>query len=868
MTKLTRQYRFGRFWFDEARRDLQCDGVPLPARTQALDLLTALLAKPGALVSKDELMKAAWPGLNVEEGNIAVQVHYLRNLLQDTEKPYRWIATEPGRGYRFIGALEAEPDAPAHGLTQVVSAVDDGLPDASGLFVGRERELATLQAQMPRHRLVTVTGPGGMGKTRLAIEFAREHVADPFNKLLFLGLEGLRQKDQISFRLAGRLGVQPAEGPQMVDVLADALQKQGYLIIFDNCEHVLVEVATLAEVILQHAPGVSILATSREPLKIAEEFVFPLGPLNVPGAGALSASDIEAFTAVRLFADKAQASDPGFTLSDAIARDVAAICRKMEGIPLALQLAAAQLHALSLPELLNDMSKPGRFSRTASPSVPARHRTVEATIAWSVALLTDKERAALRRLSVFPGRFTMAGAAAVIADGFIDADETADLLSSLSEKSLLITASPHFGQHRFHLLESTRDYGQGMLSQAGEAAVLNKRLALLMIDTFGHARDTWPDSRADEWAAAIEPDIESLRTALDWAFSPHGDRAIGVALAARLRALFSDRLITQREFLSAINLASSSLNAAVPGQDEGWILLSAAYDLSAGHERCVELAVASMACFLTLGDPTLIAFSAAKAAVHTAFHAGATLPNPYRDEALAMLPLVPANRYRSATLLNTAVSLAVTSGDGNPEAAQTYFEQAPPIAHEFNDRAQISLIGANLAELEATRGNYDAAIKRAETLAQQSRSRRDLHRLSHELLNLIAYSLLANRVREARDAAAEAVQLLIDFEDAHWGADYGGRFSMLAARLGHWRHAAKLAGFSNEYHESQNKVRQNVDQRLWEKLLVSLNEAEVAGALQHSERLELMRQGATLSLREALLVAQASLETCEERLVL
>jgi tetratricopeptide (TPR) repeat protein len=407
-----------------------------------------------------------------------------------------------------------------------------------------------------------------------------------------------------------------------------------------------------------------------------------------------------------------------------------------------------------------------------------------------------------------------------------------------------------------------------MLSQAGEAAVLNKRLALLMIDTFGHARDTWPDSRADEWAAAIEPDIESLRTALDWAFSPHGDRAIGVALAARLRALFSDRLITQREFLSAINLASSSLNAAVPGQDEGWILLSAAYDLSAGHERCVELAVASMACFLTLGDPTLIAFSAAKAAVHTAFHAGATLPNPYRDEALAMLPLVPANRYRSATLLNTAVSLAVTSGDGNPEAAQTYFEQALPIAHEFNDRAQISLIGANLAELEATRGNYDAAIKRAETLAQQSRSRRDLHRLSHELLNLIAYSLLANRVREARDAAAEAVQLLIDFEDAHWGADYGGRFSMLAARLGHWRHAAKLAGFSNEYHESQNKVRQNVDQRLWEKLLVSLNEAEVAGALQHSERLELMRQGATLSLREALLVAQASLETCEERLVL
>jgi hypothetical protein len=134
-------------------------------------------------------------------------------------------------------------------------------------------------------------------------------------------------------------------------------------------------------------------------------------------------------------------------------------------------------------------------------------------------------------------------------------------------------------------------------------------------------------------------------------------------------------------------------------------------------------------------------------------------------------------------------------------------------------------------------------------------------------LNLIQYSLLANRVREAKEAAVEAVQRLIDFEDAHWGADYGGRFAMLAARLGIWRHAAKLAGFSNEYYVSQNKVRQYVDQRLWEKLLLSFSDAEAAGALQHSERLELMRQGATLSLREALLIAQASLETCEETLV-
>jgi len=865
MTKPERQYRFGRFWFDEARRDLQIDGVPVPARTQALDLLAALLAKPGALVSKDELMKAAWPGLNVEEGNIAVQVHYLRHLLQDAEKPYRLIATEPGRGYRFVGRLEADLDAPAHGLAPALASINGGLPDASGPLIGRERELATLQAQMPSHRLVTVTGPGGMGKTRLAIEFAREHVADPLNKMLFLGLEGLRQKDQISFRLAARLGVQPAEGPQMAHVLADALQKQGYLIIFDNCEHVLDEVAALAKVILQHAPGVSILATSREPLKIADEFVFPLGPLNVPGTAALSTSEIQAYTAVRLFAEIAHASDPAFRLNDETSSDVAAICRKMEGIPLALQLAAASLHALSIPQLLNDISKSRRLLSAAPTGGPARHRTVEAAITWSVALLSEQERAALRRLSIFPGACKLAGAQAVMTGELIELDDVEDLLRSLCDKSLLIISSGARGEPLYRLLESTRDYGQSMLAQAGETSSVAKNLAVFMVTLFGLARDAWPDTRANEWAATVEHDIESLRTALDWAFSPDGDRAIAVALAARLRALFSDRLITQREFLSAIRLALMSLDAVTSVQDQGWILLSASYDLSEGPEGCGGLAAAALERFRQYADPALMGLAAARAAVLMVMHAEAEMPNQSSDEALAVLPLVQVNRYRSAILLNVATAFAASNGSGNLQLASTYFEQALPIAHAFNDRAQIALIGANSAELEAKRGNYVAAMRRARLLAEQSRSRRDWHRLSHDLLNLMQYNLLADRVQDAEDAAAEAIQYLIDFEDEHWGADYGGRFAMLAALSGNWQHAAKLAGFSAYYCTSQNKIRQVVDQRLWDKLARTFNEAEAAGVLRHSERLDLMKQGAALSLREALLISQASLATCEER---
>ncbi len=851
------QYRFGRFWFDAARSDLQLDGVPLAAGTQALDLLAALLAKPGMLLSKDELMKAAWPDLHVEEGNISVQIHHLRRTLRDSARPHRWIATVPGRGYRFIGRLEAAPSVPDDSVTPILAAPANNLPATPRAIIGREKELAALQAAMPRHRLVTVTGPGGMGKTRLALEFAREHAADPLNKILFLGLEGLRQKDQIMFRLAAGLGVQPTEGPNLAQALADALQKQGYFLVLDNCEHVLNEVAALVEIILERTRGVSILATSREALKLGGELVFTLGPLEFPGhAKPLGSSEIKTYAAVQLFVENARASDPAFKLSDDIALDVAAICRKMEGIPLALELAAARLHTASLAELLDGISAPRRLPPSALPGVPARHRTVEATIAWSVALLSVEERTALRRLGIFSGGFTAAGAAAVIAGDTIEPDDVTQLLISLWDKSLLVRSTTRNSSSRFRLLESTRAYALDMLADAGEAAAICRRLAASMVALFDRSRAAWPDADAELWSAEFEQDIENLRTALDWAFSPGGNAAIGVALAARLRALFSDRLITQREFLHAAERALAGLDPSTPTQDRGWILLSASYDLSAGPEECAALAAQALASFRALADPALIGLSAARAAVLLAMNIGHDKARAYLEEAVAALPLVPPNRYRSAILLNVATSFATMSGGANLQAALDYFAQALPIARAFNDRAQIALIGANLAELEAKLGNYDSAIERARALAQHSRARGDWRRLSHDLLNLMNYNLLADRVPDAKDAAREVIQLLIEIGDEHWGADYGGRFAMLAARSGKWQRAAKLAGFSERYFASQKKVRAIVDGHLWDQLAAAFDGAAASGALRNADRLDLMAQGARLSLREALDIGQ------------
>jgi predicted ATPase/DNA-binding winged helix-turn-helix (wHTH) protein len=842
MKIITAQYRFGPFSLDAARGDLRRDGKRVPAGAQPLALLAALISRSGALVTKDDLMQAAWPGVTVEEGNISVQVHRLRQLLHDDQKPYRWIATESGRGYRFIGAVETDTCVPP---------APDRPSAALGPIIGREPELAALQAMMPGHRLVTVTGPGGMGKTRLALEFAAEHQADPLNSILFVSLEGLRQKDQIMVRLAARLGLQLTDGPQLARNLVDALRRAPCFVVFDNCEHVLNEVAAIAETILAGAPGVSMIATSREPLRLCHEAVFPLGPLDVPPDDAmLSAQDISHFSAVRLFTEQAKTSHPGLAINAASAQLVAKICRRLEGVPLALQLAAAGLKELSLTSLLEGLSARRPPPLHAPPGVPARHRTVEAAIAWSVSLLSDVERTALRRLGVFTGDFTQHSATAVIADAMISALEIPSLIIRLFEKSLLVRSGPD----RFRLLESTRAFARDMLKADGEADQFCQALAVHMVDVFGRARDAWQDEDAEIWANTFEHDIENLRTALEWTFGPRGSSSIGIQLAARLRALFSDRLITQSEYLTAIAAARQSLASHSSGQDAGWIWFSTAHDLSGGMTSAVACLSKAMTAFRSAGCPAAFGLSASRAAVLLIMGGERDDARLYLDEAVSVLSQLPANRYRSAILLNVATGMAMLGGDENLSAAQNHFEGAFILAQKFRDHSQIAMIGANLAELDAVLGHYEDAIQRSKALAHESRTRRDWRRLSFVLANSVNHYLLANDIGGARAAWLEAIPLVVELAEPHWITDYGGNLALIAAWTSDFATAAKLSGFSANYYGSSAKPRQVIEQRIWDRLSAALDAAAVTGSLPASERLTLMREGAALSLREALTI--------------
>jgi predicted ATPase/DNA-binding winged helix-turn-helix (wHTH) protein len=853
MKILRAQYRFGHFQFDAVRGDLRRDGERVQAGAQALALLAALLERAGALVTKDDLLQNAWPGLTVEEGNISVQMHRLRQLLDDTGKPHRWIATEAGRGYRFIGPVERD-GGPAPAPAVPGRAVE---PPPPGPMVGRERELATLLAMMPGHRLVTITGPGGMGKTRLAMEFALEHATDKLNRILFLGLEGLRQRDQIVFRLAAQLGLQPSEGARSARDLAARLRNDPYVLILDNCEHVLEEAASLADIFLTHAPGVSLVATSREPLRLTGERILALEPLDYPGPAAeASRADLGFYAAVRLFSQHAVIADPGFRLDDDTAPIVGRICRKVEGIPLALQLAASRLSGMTLPALLEGLSAPRRLPAMALPGAPARHRTVEATIAWSVALLSDAERAALRRLSIFSPDFTMRAAQSVIADDLIGACDVPGFVTGLVEKSLLVRqVAGRRGESRFRLPETTRHFALDMLAAAGELGSMREKLAAYVAALFGQARDEWAETESGLWLATYAPETENLRAALDWAFSPDGNDAMRVQLGARLRAPFADRLITLREHSAAIRAAVAALTPETPAEDAGWVWFSASYEPSPGKAAHGAAASKARGAFLGAGNVPAAGLAASRAAFWCSLGGEPEKADPHIAQAVAALPAIALNRYRSAILLNLGTCFAIKGNDANLQTALAYFSEALPIARRFSDQIQIALIGANLAELEAVRGDYGAAIAQSQNLAAESRARRDVRRLNHDLTNLLTYTLLAGQLPAARQAAREAIPLLLELEDQHWGTDHGCMFAMLAAAAGEWRIAALLAGFSRHYHETHGATRGVIEVRVLDKLNAAFAEASAAGWLSEAELMTIMDEGAKISFAEALKLA-------------
>ena len=518
---------FGPFQLLPFRRSLREAGEPLRLGSRALEILIALVERPGELITKEELLARVWPDTSVEEASLRVHVAALRKALGDGQSGKRYVVNEAGRGYRFVApvrqheALDSRP--PAVGPTH-------NLPAPVARTIGRADIIEGLTARLPERRFVTIVGPGGIGKTTVALDVAHNLLSAYPHGVRLVDLASLKDPAFLAGALASALGL-AIRSDQPVHALIAFLRDKQMLIILDSCEHVVEAAAALAEEVVKGVPGTDILATSREPLRAEGEWVQRLPPLSCPPASArVKAEEAFVFPAVQLFVERATASVDTFELNNTQAPIVADICRRLDGIPLAIELAAGQVEVVGvtgLAALLDDRFRllmKGR--RTALP----RHQTLTATLDWSHDLLPEPERVILRRLAVFAGSFTLEAVRAVAAGGQM-AHNSIDDFADLVAKSLVM-ADAGGPIVLYRLAETTRNYALAKLTASGELQQIARRHAEYSRDMVARTPFESDKRPASEWLDICSRQIDDIRAALDWAFSPSGDAAIGVALMA------------------------------------------------------------------------------------------------------------------------------------------------------------------------------------------------------------------------------------------------------------------------------------------------------------------------------------------------
>jgi len=430
----------------------------------------------------------------------------------------------PENRYDDWASLERERLADLHTeLEQLLSDLGGArqavraLPAETSTFVGRDHELGELAALLAHTRLLTLTGVGGVGKTRLALELGRRHETEYANGGLLVELDSLEDGALVPSAVAEALDLQALRGGAVVDALHAELEPLELLLVLDNCEHVIGAAAALVDSLLRGAPRLTILATSREPLRVPGEVVFRVPSLGIPDPDREEKPEaLLGYEAVRLFVERAGAVAPGFTLDGKAAPAVARICHRLDGLPLALELAAARVDALTPDALAGRLDDRFRLLRASSRTAPTRQQTLQATLDWSHELLSPEEQILLRRLAAFSGSFSLEAAEEVCAGDGLDGDQVALLLAGLVEKSLVVAEDRH-GQRRYRLLETIRSYAAGRLAASGERDAVAARHASWLV-RFVHG--------LDEEMTGLELEQGNLRVALESLLEASPDEAL------------------------------------------------------------------------------------------------------------------------------------------------------------------------------------------------------------------------------------------------------------------------------------------------------------------------------------------------------
>jgi predicted ATPase/DNA-binding winged helix-turn-helix (wHTH) protein len=512
---------FGPFELSIDNRLLTNGTKVVPLGTRAMDILIVLVEQANKVVSRRTLIERVWPKRGADEVSLRVHISALRKALAQSDPTRRYIANVPGRGYGFMVPITSASSE----TSEFDLAAGSWLPARLTRMVGRRDAIATIQAKLAAQKFVTIVGPGGIGKTTVAVAVAHEMRSSFDGQVRFVDLSPLGDASLVAPAVASSFGL-AIQTNDVVPALIDRLLEVPTLLVLDGCEHLIDGASALAEKLSCRVPTLHLLATSREALRVEGENVYELAALGYPSDNqGISASRALQYPAVQLLVDRVRAVRGQFELVDADAPVAAGICRRLDGIALAIELAAGRVDVYGLSKTASLLDDHLNLSWAGRRTAMARHQTLNATLEWSYDQLDKQERFVLGRLSVFSGGFTFEAAVAVVADEKADEARVSDCVWELRSKSMIAV---HGQESRLRLLDTTRAFASQRLAESAEQNLFRRRHALYLSDLFrqGASMDV------SGWPKALGVEVDNLRAALNWAFSAAGDASIGVDLAA------------------------------------------------------------------------------------------------------------------------------------------------------------------------------------------------------------------------------------------------------------------------------------------------------------------------------------------------
>jgi predicted ATPase/DNA-binding winged helix-turn-helix (wHTH) protein len=733
--------RFGHFELDPAERVLRVRGEPVALGSRAFDLLLVLAQRHERLVTKQKLLDLVWPGLVVEEHNIATQIGNLRKLLGAGA-----IATLPGYGYRLTAVAQPEPAASPPALPAVRPR--HNLPDPRTRFIGREAALAELARLLPSTRMLTLTGIGGCGKTRLALQFARHRLAAFADGVWFVDLAPLKDAERVTTTCAAVLGIREEGDKPLMTRLLEHLAARRALLVLDNCEHVMDGVLGLVDALLADAEGTTILATSREGLGVGGEQIYPVRSLSLPASD--DPASMLGAESVRVFVDRARLVLPDFEVDARNAAPLAEICRRLDGIALAIELAAARVPMLPVAEIAGRLDDRFRLLTGGSRALP-RHQTLLAAMQWSYEQLTPTEQRLLRQMSVFAGGWTLQAAADIAQTA--DEYEVLALLSALHDKSLIVVDREASGERpRYRMLETVRQFALDRLNECGEGEAVRGRHLAHCVALAEAAQPHLRGPEQDTWVGRLRLEHENLIAALMWCCEDPVDPQSGLRLAA-----------------------ATGFYWVWNGVEVGHRLARAVLDRDVAATDTPARAGTLLAC-----------------AKLSLFRGRYEESLAYAQQALAIARRIGARRQIMLALDELGSALNTL---GRVEEALQAHDESLGLARELGEARQIGHLLNSIAESRRSAGHLDDAERCYREALELMRVHGGRLGIGVVLNNLVRVLVARGQAAQARHFAIECLHVV---RDENLGVDLLEASVGLASRLGEFERAARFWGAADQ----------------------------------------------------------------------